>query len=160
CLPIEDAKVKGIDAPLTAWRFVELADPGERSGEYPFVGRVAEQAQLAVTLASCAAGGAGGTVFVRGDAGIGKSRLVGELRRRAVAAGFACHTGLVLDFGMAKGREVVREIAGSLMNLPPGSDEAARPEALRQWLARPPALAQEDPFPRGTIGLPEPEGRG
>ena len=49
-------------------------------------------------------------MFVRGDAGIGKSRLVGELRSRALAAGFACHTGLVLDFGMAKGREAVREI--------------------------------------------------
>ncbi len=29
CAPIEDAKVKGIDAPLTAWRFVEFVDAGE-----------------------------------------------------------------------------------------------------------------------------------
>jgi class 3 adenylate cyclase len=36
CAPIADAKVKGIDAPLTAWRFVEFVDAGERSGAYPF----------------------------------------------------------------------------------------------------------------------------
>ena len=95
---------------------------------------------------SCAASGTGGTVFVRGDAGIGKSRLIGELRGRALAAGFACHTGLVLDFGMAKGREVVREIVVSLLDLPPGSDDEARSEALRHLLARHPELAK-----RGTV---------
>ena len=36
---------------------------------------------------------------------------------------------------MAKGREVIREIAVKLMNLPPGADDAVRHEALRQ-LAR------------------------
>ena len=29
CAPIEDAKLKGIDVPMTAWRFVELVDVGE-----------------------------------------------------------------------------------------------------------------------------------
>ena len=85
-------------------------------------------------------------MFVRGDAGIGKSRLIGELRSRALAAGFACHTGLVLDFGMAKGREVVREIVVSLLHLPPGADDAARTESLRLLFMRHPGLAKEEPF--------------
>ncbi len=160
CAPIEDAKVKGIDAPLTAWRFIDFVDAPDRAGPHPFVGRVAELAQLSASLASCAAGGSGGTVFVRGDAGIGKSRLVGELRRRALAAGFACHTGLVLDFGMAKGREVVREIVASLMNLPPRADDETRLAAISQLLAQHPGLAKEEPFLRDIIGLPQAEGRG
>ena len=47
CVPIEGAQVKGIDAPLTAWRFVEFVDATDREGEHAFVGRTAELAQLA-----------------------------------------------------------------------------------------------------------------
>jgi class 3 adenylate cyclase/tetratricopeptide (TPR) repeat protein len=158
CTPIEDARVKGIDAPLTAWRFVEFVDSGERARTQPFVGRAAELAQLGAALASCAAGGTGCTLLVRGDAGIGKSRLVGELRSRAIASGFACHTALVLDFGMAKGREAVREIAMSLMQLSPESNEEARHEALRRLLARHPDLVTDEPFLRDIAGIPQAEG--
>jgi class 3 adenylate cyclase len=107
------AQVKGIDAPLTAWRFAEFIDVGDRTGTQAFVGRSAELAQLAAALASCAAGGTGGTVLVRGEAGIGKSRLVDELRQRALAAGFTCRAGLVLDFGMATGRDAIRETSSA-----------------------------------------------
>jgi class 3 adenylate cyclase/tetratricopeptide (TPR) repeat protein len=159
CAPIEDAKVKGIDSPIAAWRFVEFVDTAERSHAQPFVGRTAELAQLSATLASCAAGQTGGTVFVRGDAGIGKSRLLGELRSRALASGFCCHTGLVLDFGMAKGREAVRELAMSMMHLSPESDDDARRVALNAALARHPELVTEEPFLRDIVGLPQAAGR-
>ena len=153
CTPIEDARVKGIDAPLTAWRFDDFVDSGEGSRAQPFVGRGAELAQLGAALASCVAVGTGGTVFVRGDAGIGKSRLIGELRNRALASGFACHTGLVLDFGMAKGREAMREIVASLMQLPPESPDEVRHAALSALLLRHPELASEEPFLRDIVGL-------
>ena len=159
CAPIEDAQVKGIDVPLTAWRFVEFVDSAEGTRAQPFVGRSAELAQLGAALASCAGGGTGGTVFVRGDAGIGKSRLVGELRARAIAAGFSCHTGLVLDFGMAKGREAVREIAMSLMKLPPESSEDIRHDTLRALLALHPDLVKEEPFLRDIADVGQAEGR-
>ena len=156
--PIEGAQVKGIDAPLTAWRCIELADVADRPGAHSFVGRQAELAQLEASLRSCAAGGTGGTVLVRGDAGIGKSRLVGELRQRALAQGFVCHTGLVLDFGMAKGRDAIREIVVGLMDLPRGSDGEARHEALRQLLTRHPSLSSAEPFLRDLLDLPQPAG--
>jgi class 3 adenylate cyclase/tetratricopeptide (TPR) repeat protein len=159
CTPIEDAKLKGIDAPFTAWRFSEFVDTTERSRAQPLVGRAAELAQLGAALESCAAGGTGGTVFIRGDAGIGKSRLVSELRSRALAAGFSCHTGLVLDFGMAKGREAVREIALSLMKLPPEADDEARHLALGALLARNPDLVKEEPFLRDIVGVRQADGR-
>ena len=159
CTPIADAKIKGIDVPLTAWWFVEFVDMTERTRAQPFVGRAAEMAQLGAALESCAAGGSGGTVFVRGDAGIGKSRLVAELRSRAFDSGFSCHTGLVLDFGMAKGREAVREIALSLMKLPPEADDGIRREALRALLARHRELVREEPFLRDVIGVGQEEGR-
>ena len=159
CAPIEDAKVKGIDVPLTAWRFVEFVDTAERTHAQPFVGRGAELGQLGAALASCASGGSGATVLVRGDAGIGKSRLIGELRSRALASGFSCHTGLVLDFGMAKGREAVREIALGLMKLPPESGDELRQDVLRALLARHPDLAKDEPFLRDIVGIGQAEGR-
>ncbi len=156
CTAIEGAQVKGVDAPLTAWRFVDFVDALDLEGSHPFVGRHAELAQLAAALRSCADSGTGGTVFVRGDAGIGKSRLVGELRRIALAEGFACHTGLVLDFGMAKGRDAIREIVTSLMGLPPEPDVEARLEALQHLAARSASLAERRSFLLDLIDLPPP----
>jgi class 3 adenylate cyclase/tetratricopeptide (TPR) repeat protein len=156
CTPIEGALVKGIDAPVKAWRFAALQDAEDRTGRRPFVGRHAELGQLAASLASCAAGGTGGTVFVRGDAGIGKSRLVGELRRQAEARGFECHAGLVLDFGMAKGRDAIRELVAGLVTLPPGADEGERHAALERAVARHPVLADRQRYLLDLLDLPQP----
>ncbi len=155
CVPVEGARVKGIDGPVVAWRLLGLADAGDDPGAQPFVGRQAELAQLDALLRSCATHANGGTVFVRGDAGIGKSRLVGELRRRAQAAGFGCHTGLVLDFGIAKGRDAIREIVGGLLALDHGAGDDARDAALQRALARHPSLGADEPFLRDLVGLPQ-----
>ena len=160
CTPIEGAQVKGIDAPLNAWRFGRLQDADDRTGRRPFVGRHAELGQLGASLASCAARGTGGTVFVRGDAGIGKSRLVGEFRRQAEARGFECHAALVLDFGIAKGRDAIRELVAGLVALPPGADESERHDALGRAVARNPALAERERYLLDLLDLPQsPEAR-
>ncbi len=156
CVPIEGARVKGIDAPLTAWRFVEFMGLSEQDGGHPFVGRHAELAQIEASLRGCAARGTGGTVLVRGDAGIGKSRLVGELRRRALADGFVCHTALVLDFGIAAGRDAIRDIVVGLMDLPSGTDDEARRAALKRLVLRHPPLVADEPFLCDLLGLPQP----
>jgi DNA-binding CsgD family transcriptional regulator len=56
------------------------------------IDRSAELATLTAAL-EAAAGGRGSTVFVTGDAGIGKSRLVRDLSVRAAAEGFHVLTG-------------------------------------------------------------------
>ena len=155
CAPIEGARVKGIDVPVVAWRLLGLADAVDDPGAQPFVGRQAELAQLAALLRSCTTNATGGTVFVRGDAGIGKSRLVRELRRLAHADGFVCHTGLVLDFGIAKGRDAIREIVGGLLALDHGAGDDARHAALQQVLVRHASLAAAEPFLRDLLGLPQ-----
>src|SRR4029450_7848421 len=116
CTMLEALAIKGIDRPVTAGRLDGLGGGGDAGAVAPFVGRTGELAQLAALIRACVSSGTGTVVHVRGDPGIGKSRLVAELRRIATAEGFACHTGLVLDFGTAQGadplRGSVRALAG------------------------------------------------
>jgi len=55
----------------------------------PLVGRAAEKGLMVELLHRAAQTGRGGAVFLRGDAGIGKSRLLCEMEEDARAAGFA-----------------------------------------------------------------------
>jgi DNA-binding CsgD family transcriptional regulator/tetratricopeptide (TPR) repeat protein len=65
-------------------------------GGAALVGRQAELAQLESTL-DAARAGAGGAVLLVGEAGIGKSRLAGELAARARDAGFDVLLGRSID---------------------------------------------------------------
>ncbi len=133
CTPLPALAIKGFDRPVTAWRLDALGPRGD-AGTAPFVGRTTELAQLSALLRA-SAGGSGAVVHVRGDPGIGKSRLVAELNRIAAADRFACHTGLVLDFGTAKGRDPIRDIVASLVGLAPTSSREERAQALTAAIA-------------------------
>src|SRR5262249_46615904 len=68
----------------------------DRSDEAGMVGRAAELERLDKALRR-ASSGAGSTVLVAGEAGIGKTRLAGELATYARAAGFETLVGRSLD---------------------------------------------------------------
>ncbi len=63
----------------------------------PLVGRADELRSLAESVGL--EGDPGGAVLLGGDAGVGKSRLLAELRDRAQAAGWSVLVGHCLDFG-------------------------------------------------------------
>ncbi len=56
-------------------------------------------------------------MLVRGEAGIGKTRLIEEFQDTAEKAGLACHAGLVLDFGAGTGRDAVRTLVRGLLGV-------------------------------------------
>jgi len=56
-------------------------------------------------------------VVVRGEPGIGKTRLVEEVQSIAAGMGFARHMGWVLDFGTERGHGAVRTIVAGLLGL-------------------------------------------
>ena len=68
----------------------------DRQVAAPLVGR-AEELEVLERALDRARSGAGSTVLVAGDAGIGKTRLVSELAARARAAGFQVLVGRCLD---------------------------------------------------------------
>lgn len=77
--------LKGISQPMQIWRVLGLSDAASRfeaaaaSGLAPFVGREAELDMIRTAWMRAVAG-SGQTVLLRGEAGIGKSRLLGAAR--------------------------------------------------------------------------------
>ena len=120
--------IAGLPEPVAVWQFNELGAQRPDTS-HAFVGRQREFRQFSAALEHCLEAGQGETVIVRGEAGIGKTRLVEEFANLANAKSFAVHTGLVLDFGTAKGQDAVRALVRSLLDLAPGSDKAVRAAA-------------------------------
>lgn len=130
CDALDEIVVKGIDRPVRAWRVTGLQAADAPSARVKFVGRSAELAQFGGMVEACRATGRGLTVVVRGEAGIGKTRLVAEFARTAIERGFAVHKGLVLDFGAGEGRDAVRSVVCGLLGLQVAGDTAARLAAV------------------------------
>ncbi len=152
---IENLHLKGIESPIRAWRVDGLAQLDAADNRRPFVGRRDELALLAAALERARVGG-GVAIQVRGEAGMGKSRLVAELRRLACEGGFACHTGLALDFGMGKDRGAVRDIVAGLLGIAPGAPEDERHAALAGALMPGRVDPIQRPFLTDLLDLPQP----
>src|SRR5439155_6985478 len=90
-LELGEVQVKG-HAPVHAWEVLRPRlrrsrfDAAVERGLTPLVGRIHEVATLVERFAEAKAG-RGQVVFISGDAGIGKSRLLLEFRRRLAEAG-------------------------------------------------------------------------
>ncbi|NWF69757.1 MAG: protein kinase, partial [Chloroflexi bacterium] len=81
-----------------------------------FVGRERELAQLNAALESILQGGSGGIWLVTGESGVGKSRLLDEVRTRALVKGALVLRGDAYDGAGALdqvGRDIIRRLAVS-----------------------------------------------
>jgi len=77
--PIGELALKGRAAPVSAWRVLRRQTTGRDHTQSPLVGREAEAARLRRASEELLAG-RGQSLLLIGEAGIGKSRLLGELR--------------------------------------------------------------------------------
>jgi len=77
--PIGELALKGRAAPVSAWRVLRRKTTGRDHTQSPLVGRDGEAARLR-RAADDLLSGRGQSLLLIGDAGIGKSRLLGELR--------------------------------------------------------------------------------
>jgi tetratricopeptide (TPR) repeat protein/transcriptional regulator with XRE-family HTH domain len=83
----------------------------------PLVGRAIELLQFKGVIEATQECQDGHVVYVRGMAGIGKTRLVSEFFEMARQRGFACHRGDVLDFGMDNSLWPLGQLVSSLLSL-------------------------------------------
>jgi len=127
--------VKGITEPVLVHQLrniLSAADSSISSTRHPFVGRKVELAQFRSLLDSSMESGHGQTVHVRGEAGIGKSRLVEEITAIAQIRGLQFHKALVLDFGAGKGQEAAPALMRSFLGITAGSGKEQRKSALEK----------------------------
>jgi class 3 adenylate cyclase len=77
--PLGDVRVRGRTKPVAAWSLVGAVEAGLPGPPTPLVGRDAELVRLRAVIDDLDAG-RGQVVLILGDAGIGKTRLLAELR--------------------------------------------------------------------------------
>jgi class 3 adenylate cyclase/tetratricopeptide (TPR) repeat protein len=126
CDALGEMQFKGIDGGVRVWRLRAIPAESTPTNRGPFVGREAELAQFKGILDVCLARGSGQVAYVRGEAGIGKTRLVEEMRHLAEAKGLTVHRALVLDFGVARRQDPVRSLVHSMLQLRQGAADEER----------------------------------
>ncbi len=146
--------IKGFDKPLPVWRLRSLR--AAATVATPFVGRVAQLNQLTGALEACRSDSYGQTIVVRGEAGMGKTRLIEEFRRRADAAGFRCVTAHVLDFGAGVGSDPIRQLAHALLSIGADADATARASAIADGIRDGIADGEIEIFLHDLLNLPQP----
>ncbi|MFQ5971956.1 MAG: adenylate/guanylate cyclase domain-containing protein, partial [Alphaproteobacteria bacterium] len=156
CAAVGEVAVKGIAEPVRVWRILGIGSGRAPGTGHPFVGREAELGQFAGVLEACRRTGAGLSIHVRGEPGIGKTRLVDEFEATARGAGFDCHTGLVLDFGVGKGQDAIRAAVRSLLGIAPGADKAHRATAADAAVAGGLLDGDRRVFLNDLLDLPQP----
>ena len=153
--PLGEVALQGFAQGQRAHRLIGLAEPASLGGGL-LVGRDAELSQLDGLLGRVGAAGPGGLVVIRGEAGVGKTRLVRELERRAAGCGVRAFSAQVLDFGTLEGQGALPVLARKLL-----SDDAPGPGPSDGSVARAAEAAAIDPASRpfllSLVGLPMPD---
>ena len=122
----------------------------------PLVGRHSEL-QLFCTIADiCQETTCGQTFLVRGDAGIGKSRLTEEFIRKASEAGYQCHAINIYSFGLGSNEDSITSLIRSLLEIE--EYEIANLDSIISTLVEKKGLLPEQQmFVYDLLGLPIPD---
>jgi class 3 adenylate cyclase/tetratricopeptide (TPR) repeat protein len=156
CTALGEVEVKGLDVPVPVWRVAAFCDKAEQVKRDALVGRRAELRQFTGAIEACLETGRGEAIVVRGEAGIGKTRLVEEFAALASVHGFTSHKGLVLDFGVGKGQDAIPALVRGLIGIPPGAGKAVRHTAAETALVDGLLTADQRVFLNDLLDLPQP----
>ena len=147
--------VKGLASPVRVYSVKGSETSADLRTKRPFVGRVAEVRQFTMALEICKDTQQGQIIQIRGDAGIGKTRLTSEFCTLASESGFRCHRTLILDFGVGKGQDPVRMLVRSLLDLPSVDDMEERSAAAHRALAQGVVPAENELHLNDLLDLPQ-----
>lgn len=132
--PLGQIMVKGISQPIAVYRPLNpRAVPGKARGipglAAPLTGRRDELARLHETLARLRKGH-GGILTLVGEAGLGKSRLIAELRASADDAAIAWIEGHCLSYGITDAYGLWVEVLRSLLGVTAETNPVTVQDAL------------------------------
>jgi class 3 adenylate cyclase/tetratricopeptide (TPR) repeat protein len=153
--PFGRLALKGVGHPVETWRLTGLRSSAPEA--HALVGRRSELGQFRAVLDACVNSITGTALLIRGEAGIGKTRLMDELQSIAGASGMSCTAGFVLDFGTARGHGAVRTVVAGLLGLATEATSGAAERAIDE-LMRDNRLQEDDAlYLRDLLEVPQPE---
>jgi class 3 adenylate cyclase/tetratricopeptide (TPR) repeat protein len=151
-------KVKGISLPVPVYRPGQGAEgTGASARETRVVGRQEERSRLAAVVRALAERGMGGSVLLEGEAGLGKSVLVGELLERANAAGLSSALGAGTAVERSSAYHAWRPVLSRLLGMDALPDEATRTAHLMDLLRARPGQEAWAPLLNGVLPVEVPE---
>lgn len=121
-----------------------------------FIGRAGELRQLESVLAACAESSYGQVILVRGEPGIGKTRLVEEVERRAQALGYVCHKVFLFDFGTGRGEDVPRALTRCLLAVGADQGDTGRAQCAQAAIDEGRTTPDRRVFLNDLLDLPQP----
>ncbi len=151
CELLGEQSLKGIPRRVRIHRVLGVDDAGESLRRTPLVGRDSEIARLQNAVTRCAVDGVGGTVYLRGDPGIGKTRLLEHFAAMARSGGMAVHSAAYLDFGLEQSLSGVPAVLASLLGVAASASPELRRAALAQqvgWM-----VAEDQAFAADALRL-------
>ena len=98
------------------WQFERLV-PATQPLQGALVARQTELTQFRGIVERLRSDRVGQVVFIRGDPGIGKTRLADELLRLGESAGLQCISARVYDFGVAASADAITTLARGLLGI-------------------------------------------
>ncbi len=121
--------------PVNAWALNAIGTEIGATAQ-PFVGRRPELAMILASLDRCMSSRHGRAVVVRGEAGIGKTRLVDAVRSAALERGVGVHSAQIFDFGQSPGRRPITTLALSLLGIRIDAPAVERKAAVQRMAAQ------------------------
>jgi len=136
-----EKRIKGKERPVKVYRVMGPGnhqtrfDVSAERGLTPFIGRERELELLLDGLARCKEG-KGQAMSILAEAGLGKSRLLYELREAVAGEDVAFLEGRCLSYGRGTAYHPILEILKSVFDLNPGEEEEIEREKVARGLRR------------------------
>ncbi len=156
---LEPILVKGISDPVPVFALRALKSREEIArfvSGTRFVGRRSELGQFRGIIEACMENRQGETVYVRGEPGIGKTRLIDEFNRMSLEKGAVCHRAQVLDFGVGTGQDAIRALVRNLLGITSGSGRSERKQAADRAISDQWFEAGQRVYVNDLLDLPQP----
>jgi class 3 adenylate cyclase len=115
-----DTAIAGFDTAVPVWSVRSFSASGDATPR--LIGRRRERRQFEAAVDSCLETKRGEVIYIRGEPGLGKTRLGDEFRRIAESRGFAYHAAQALDFGSSAGGGSTGALVRSLLGAAPGEE--------------------------------------
>ena len=146
-------RLDGFAEPLPVFRLSVQAQAAREEAGPPFVGRKAEMAEIETALDITAREETGRIVHIRGDAGLGKSRLLEEATAAARSRGLSCLSASVMSFGGGSQTQLRRTVTQALLAIGTGADEDGLAKGVAGFVAQQGLGERDEAFLHDLLGV-------